>query len=137
MLTGTEEPVAISFYIDEIAVIPEKQTSTEQGTGFFRKNPVSHTEVTFGQKWLLIAGVIITVLGVGWFLKYSFDQNWIGPAGRVALAYLGGIAFLAGGELFRRRDFGIFGLYLIGGGIAILYFATFAAFQIYHLLPNL
>ncbi len=115
---------------------PAPPPSTEEETGFFRKNPVSNTEITFGQKWLLIAGVIVTVLGVGWFLKYSFDQNWIGPAGRVALAYLGGIAFLAGGELFRRRDFGIFGLYLIGGGIAILYFATFAAFQIYHLIPQ-
>ncbi|MBD3307628.1 DUF2339 domain-containing protein [candidate division KSB3 bacterium] len=95
-----------------------------------------HSELNVGQRWLLIAGVVVTVLGVGWFLKYSFDQNWIGPAGRVALAYLGGIVFLIGGESFRRKTFEVFGLYLIGGGIAILYFATFAAFQIYHLVPQ-
>ena len=162
LLTGTPERGSISFDIDEIAVTAEKQPPPEQETGFFRKNPVSpkakislhdhrptpapspaktlqekqQSEISFGQKWLLIAGVIITVLGVGWFLKYSFDQNWIGPAGRVALAYLGGVVFLGGGELFRRKNFDIFGLYLIGGGIAILYFATFAAFQIYHLIPQ-
>jgi uncharacterized membrane protein len=94
------------------------------------------SEVTFGQKWLLIAGVVLTVLAVGWFLKYSFDQNWIGPAGRVAMAYLGGIAFLGLGEFFRSKRFHIFGLYLIGGGIATLYFATFAAFHIYHLIAH-
>jgi uncharacterized membrane protein len=94
------------------------------------------SEVTFGQKWLLIAGVVVTVLAVGWFLKYSFDQNWIGPAGRVVMAYLGGMAFLGLGEFFRSKRFHVFGLYLIGGGIATLYFATFAAFNIYHLISQ-
>ena len=94
------------------------------------------SEIKVGQKWLLIAGVVTTVLAFGWFLKYSFDQNWVGPAGRIAMAYLGGMAFLGGGEFFRRKNFDIFGLYLIGGGIATLYFSTFAAFQIYHLLPQ-
>jgi uncharacterized membrane protein len=94
------------------------------------------SEIKFGQQWLLIAGVVFTILAVGWFLKYSFDQNWIGPAGRVAMAYLGGMAFLGIGEFFRSKKFHVFGLYLIGGGIAMLYFATFAAFHIYHLISQ-
>lgn len=91
-------------------------------------------EVRFGQKWLLIIGIIIMVLGIGLFLKYAFDNNWIGPAGRTAMAFLTGIIFLVLGEFFRRRALGAFGLYLIGGGIATLYFSTFAAFQIYNLI---
>jgi len=94
-------------------------------------------EVRLGQKWLLIAGLVITVLAVGYFLKYSFDRNWIGPAGRVALAYLAGIAMLGVGEFFRRRKLKLFGLYLLGGGIAVLYFASYAAFQIYDLIGQL
>lgn len=94
------------------------------------------SEVKFGQKWLLIAGIVTTVLAVGWFLKYSFDQNWVGPAGRVTMAYLSGVIFIVGGEFCRRKDYNIFGLYLIGGGIATLYFATYAAFQIYYLLSQ-
>ena len=93
-------------------------------------------EVRLGQKWLLIAGLVITVLAVGYFLKYSFDRNWVGPAGRVALAYGAGVAMLSIGELFRRRKFELFGLYLCGGGIAVLYFASYAAFQIYHLIDQ-
>lgn len=91
-------------------------------------------EAAMGQKWLLIIGVVATVFGIGYFLKYSFDQGWVGPAGRVAMAYLWGAAFLFGGNIFRRRGMESFGLYLSGGGIATLYFATFAAFQIYQLI---
>jgi len=93
------------------------------------------TEVRFGQKWLLIVGLVITVLAVGYFLKYSFDRNWVGPAGRVALAYVAGAAMLAVGEVVRRR-FDVFGLYLMGGGIAVLYFASYAAFQVFHLFTQ-
>ena len=47
------------------------------------------------------------------------------------------MAFIGAGEFFRRKNFLTFGLYIIGGGLATLYFATFAAFQIYHLIPQI
>jgi uncharacterized membrane protein len=93
-------------------------------------------EVRFGQKWLLIAGVTITVVGIAYFLKYSFEQNWVTPFGRVSMAYLTGIGLLAVGDRFRRKDLAVFGLYLIGGGIATLYSATFAGAEIYDLMPQ-
>ncbi|OQY26722.1 MAG: hypothetical protein B6244_12880 [Candidatus Cloacimonetes bacterium 4572_55] len=96
-----------------------------------RKPLIKVDEVWWGQKTLLIFGIIATVFSIGYFLKYTFDQGWIGPAGRVALAYLAGIALLTGGDYFRRKELSQFGLALSGGGIATLYFATFAAFQIY------
>lgn len=93
-------------------------------------------ELKLGQRGLLIVGIVVFVLGVGYFLKYAFDRNWIGPAGRVALAYAGGFCGLGLGELFRRRGLATFGLYLCGGGIAVLYFSGYAAFQIYHLFSQ-
>ena len=96
----------------------------------------SDLEIRLGQKWLLIAGLLTMVFGVGYFLKYSFEQGWVGPAGRVAMAYLWGIVFLVAGDRFRKKGFGAFGLSLAGGGIAVLYFAAFAAFQIYHLFDQ-
>ena len=101
------------------------------------KGVLSHqSEIQFGQKWLLIVGIIITVLAVGYFLKYSFDRNWVGPAGRVGLAYAAGLAAIGLGEWLRRREFRIFGLYLVGGGVAVLYFAGYAASQIYNLIDQ-
>ncbi len=93
-------------------------------------------ELQLGQKWLLIVGIVVMVLGVGYFLKYAFDRNWIGPAGRVACAYGAGAACLLAGERFRRKGLSLFGLYLMGGGIAVLYFSGYAAFQIYDLITQ-
>ncbi|MCI4624595.1 MAG: DUF2339 domain-containing protein [Candidatus Magnetoovum sp. WYHC-5] len=93
-------------------------------------------ELRIGQRLLLIVGVIFTIIGVAYFLKYSFDKGWVGPAGRVALAYLWGIAFLILGQWFKNKDYTVFGLYIFGGGLAVLYFSTFAAFHIYHLFSQ-
>lgn len=93
-------------------------------------------EIKLGQKWLLIVGIVVMVLGVGYFLKYAFDRNWITPSGRVGMAYAAGLGCLGLGEMFRRRGLAVFGLYLIGGGIAVLYFSGYAAFQVYHLIDQ-
>ncbi len=96
----------------------------------------SQYEINIGQKWLLIIGIVTMVFGIGYFLKYSFEQGWVGPAGRVTMAYIWGIIFLIGGDQFRKRKFSAFGLSLVGGGIATLYFSTFAAFNLYHLFSQ-
>jgi uncharacterized membrane protein len=94
------------------------------------------SEFRFGQKWLLIIGIVTMIFGVAFFLKYSFERGWVGPAGRVSLAYLWGLLFLVAGHFIRKKQFPWFGLSTYGGGIAILYFATYASFQVYHLLPQ-
>jgi len=91
------------------------------------------TEENLGQKWLLIAGIVILLFGVGYFLKYSFEQGWIGPVARILMAYTLGVILLAGGNRFRSRGLDTFGLSIMGGGLAVFYFSTFAAFQIYDL----
>ena len=93
------------------------------------------SEFRFGQKWLLIIGIVTVIFGVAFFLKYSFERGWVGPAGRVSLAYLWGLVFLMAGHSIRKKQLTWFGLSIYGGGIAILYFASYAAFQIYHLFP--
>lgn len=101
-----------------------------------KKPKTPEAEIHFGQKWLLIIGVAITVLGIAYFLKYAFDREWIGPAGRVAMAYLAGLGFLATGEIFRRKGEDRFGLYLLGGGVAVLYLSTYASYQLYGLFDQ-
>lgn len=125
-------------------VIGEKRSETfrqpPSGSDYRDQRPPADTadsvdgdfELVVGQKWMLIVGIITIVFGVGYFLKYSFERELIGPAGQVALAYLLGITFLGLGNLFhQRKGFATFGLYMIGGSIAVFYFAAFAAFQLY------
>jgi uncharacterized membrane protein len=77
---------------------------------------------------------VALVIGVGFFLKLAFDNDWIGETGRVALGIAGGLAFLGAGEYWRRR-YPIWSQPLTGGGIAVLYLSIFAAFSFYQLIP--
>ncbi|MDR1191289.1 MAG: DUF2339 domain-containing protein [Verrucomicrobiales bacterium] len=110
-------------------VAPPAQAQTHQ-------HQTGASELHIGQKWLLFAGITITVLGVGYLLNLAFQENWISPVGRVIMAYLFGGAFMGAGEWFRRKGGNLlrFGLPLIGCGVVILYFSSFAAYQIYGLI---
>lgn len=91
------------------------------------------SEVGFGQKWMLIFGIVITLLGLGYFLKYSFDRQWIPEWARVAMAYFAAIGTVVLGGWFTTGKVKNFGLFLIGGGVGMLYSATYAGFGIYGL----
>ncbi|WP_418790291.1 DUF2339 domain-containing protein [Phosphitispora sp. TUW77] len=92
------------------------------------------TELKIGGTLLNRIGIVAFIFGLGFFLKYSFDNNWIGPTGRVVIGIVAGILLLAAGEYGQRRKYKIFSQGLTGGGIASLYFSIFAAFSFYHLL---
>lgn len=130
---GASPPARSGVDLAEVFETPP-QPATRPGYRSPREN--AELELRVGQKWLLSIGIIIMVLGIGYFLKYSFEQGWIPPWMRVAMAYAWGLGMLGLGELFRRGKYPLYGLYLLGGGIAVLYFATFAGFRIYPLLSQ-
>ena len=90
-------------------------------------------EQILGGNWLARIGVLALIIGVGFFLKYAFDNEWIGPTGRVILGIVAGLGLLGGGHYWRRR-YPTFAQALSGGGIAILYLSIFAASGIYDLI---
>jgi len=92
-------------------------------------------EVLIGGTWLNRIGALILLLGVGFFVKYSFDEGWISPTLRVLLGALTGAALIVGGEVSRRRDLKTFAVGLLGAGTATLYFSAFAAYYFYQLIP--
>src|SRR5258708_19647639 len=93
------------------------------------------TEVAVGQKWFLGIGVFVLLLAAGFFLKYAFDEKWIGPAMQVTLGFVAGALLFVGGEICRRRKF--LGLYisLAAFALGVLYLSVSAATQIYPLIP--
>ena len=60
-------------------------------------------EQTLGRNWFAIVGALAVVLGIGFFLKLAFDNNWINDTGRVALGVAVGLALLGGGSTPRER----------------------------------
>jgi uncharacterized membrane protein len=91
-------------------------------------------ESRIGSHWLNRIGIAAVLIGVSYFLKFAFDNNWIGPAGRVAIGLLSGIAVVVWSESFRRRGYVIFSYSLKAVGIGVLYLSLYAAFQVYSLV---
>lgn len=94
---------------------------------------VDDLEARVGGRWLLYAGVTILLLGVSFFLKYAFDNDWIGAGGRVTMGLLGGGALVGAGSR-TARTLRAFGLALTGAGLAALYLSIYAAFDFYALI---
>ncbi len=91
-------------------------------------------ELRIGKVWLSRIGILAVIVGVGFFLKYAFENQWIGKLGRIVLGLLGGIGLIGLGEFYNRKDYKALWQSLTGGGICILYLSVFVAFNFYHFI---
>ena len=91
-------------------------------------------ERVLGRNWFAIIGVVALAIGVGFFLKLAFDNQWIGPTGRVVLGVVTGLIMVGLAEYTARRA-PPWAQAVAGGGIAILYLAVYASFGFYDLIP--
>ncbi|ASK32873.1 beta-carotene 15,15'-monooxygenase [Chryseobacterium sp. T16E-39] len=87
------------------------------------------------QNILAVIGIFTLVLGIGYFVKYAIDKNWINETARAAIGLsIGSIIIIIGH--FLRKNYTVFSSIILGGGIAILYFTTTIAFREYHLFTQ-
>jgi uncharacterized membrane protein len=93
-------------------------------------------ESRIGSHWLNRIGIAAVLIGVSYFLKYAFDNNWIGPAGRVTIGLLAGIAVVVWSERFRAHGYRMFSYSLKAVGIGVMYLSLWAAFHVYSLIPS-
>lgn len=93
-------------------------------------------EGTIGRLWFNRVGIFALLFGVAFFLKYAFENNWIGPAGRVTLGLIAGIAVVVWSERFRKTGNTLFSYSLKAVGIGTVYLSLWGAYQIYHLVPS-
>ena len=91
-------------------------------------------EYAIASNWLLRIGVVILVVGIGFFLRYSIVQGLISETGQVSLAIVAGLGMLTAGTRMLGRRYHLFGQGLMGAGIATLYLSIFAAVNYYHLI---
>lgn len=76
---------------------------------------------------------LILLVGVGFFLKYAYDNQWIGPAGRTAIIYLAGGAALGAGTWGRKRGYTLVSDGVSALGFGVLYAATYFGSAVYEL----
>ncbi len=91
-------------------------------------------ESRVGSQWFNRIGIIALLVGVAWFLKFAFDNHWVGPLGRVLIGLLSGAALVAWSERFRSKGYAAFSYSLKALGSGVLYLSLWAAFSLYQLI---
>jgi uncharacterized membrane protein len=93
--------------------------------------PRESFELRLGRVWLVRAGIVILLTGLVFLGNYAWQELVVrlGAGGKLMLIYLAGAALAAGGLFLRRRSAQMlhFGNVLAGGGMAAIYYATYAA----------
>ena len=93
-------------------------------------------ESIIGRRWVGWIAISLILFATAFFMKYAFDNRWIGEVGRVAIGISFGIGFSVAGFRYHQRGWRIFSQILTAGGIILLYLSTYAAFGYYHLVSQ-
>lgn len=93
-------------------------------------------EEWLGRRGLGWAAVVLLLFAAAFFIKHAYDNNWVGPLGRVATGVVAGATLCVAGYRAHRLGYRLFSQMLTSAGAVLLYLATFAAFGYYHLLPR-
>ncbi|MCR4399420.1 MAG: DUF2339 domain-containing protein [Syntrophomonadaceae bacterium] len=109
---------------------PEAGVSRQERMVLTREN----LESLVGGTLLNRVGIVVLLLAAAYFLKYSFDNRWIGELGRVVIGFVAGGGLLAWGDYLVRRRYALFAQGISGGGIGVLYLSTYAAAHLYGLI---
>ena len=141
---AAEKPEAYEKRKEKVATLEPTPQQAQQTTPEFQKAPsmTSNKTITapdfeqlIGGRGLSIVGIIVFVLGIAFFVGYAFQQNWIGPTGRVIIGYLTGITLLGLGEYLSKK-YKTYSWGLTAGALTAFYISTYAAFSLYLIIDK-
>jgi uncharacterized membrane protein len=93
-------------------------------------------EQRIGARWTTWVGVVAILFAASFFVKWSIENNLIGPRARLGLGVAAGLVLLAAGlGLHRRRDVPYLSEGLAGLGLGLCYLSLYAGHAYYDLLP--
>jgi uncharacterized membrane protein len=93
-------------------------------------------EAMVAGRWLNYVGILALLFAVTFFLKYAFDNNWVGPRGRVGIGLLAGSALYPWSQHLLARGYKYFSEGIAGLGAAVLYLSLWAGWHYYHIFPQ-
>lgn len=120
-------PVAAETPLKAVVLAEEVQPAVQ---------PMISLEDLIGRKALGWVAVVTLLFATAFFLKYAFENHWIGPLGRVSLGILTGLALVGAGYRRHRMGWRNFAQMLTAAGIVLLYLSMFGAFGFYHLVAQ-
>lgn len=93
-------------------------------------------EMRLGTYWLVRAGIVMLLTGLAFFANYAYHHvvPKLGPGGKISLLYLASGLLLGAGAWWQRRSVSEslknYAQVLFAGGLAAVYFTTYAAHHI-------
>jgi uncharacterized membrane protein len=91
---------------------------------------------SLGPKILVGAGGLAVVVFLGFFVRYAWENDWVGPTGRVLSGAVFSLGLVALGLRIIGREYRPLGQGLAATGFAGLYITAFAAHGVYGLVPR-
>ena len=91
-------------------------------------------ESVIGRRWVGWVAITLILFATAFFLKYAFENRWIGELGRVSIGFAFGIGMCLAGFRYHKRGWRMFSQILTAGGIVLLYLSIYAAFGYYQLV---
>lgn len=82
-------------------------------------------------------GAIIVTFGVGFFLKYAYDQGWLAlipPAAKCLIGAAFGLVLIGAGEIVFRRWGKVPATGLAAAGVSAVYASALSAYAVYELI---
>ncbi len=121
----------------EAAAHRETRPSTVRRPAPARRTPSVDFATNLGPKILVGAGGLAVVVFLGFFVRYAWENNWVGPAGRVLSGSVFSLGLVAAGLRFVRGVYRPLGQGLAAAGFAGLYVSAYAAHGFYDLVPRI
>jgi uncharacterized membrane protein len=96
----------------------------------------ANVEALIAGRWLNYVGILALLFAIGFFLKYAFENNWVGPRGRIGIGLLIGSALFPLSHRLLDRGYKFFSEGIAGLGAAVLYLSLWAGWHYYQLFPQ-
>ena len=101
-----------------------------------RHDDEGNFEAVVAGRWLNYVGILALLFAVTFFLKYAFDNNWVGPRGRVGIGLLAGSILYPWSQHLLARGYKYFSEGIAGLGAAVLYLSLWAGWHYYHIFSQ-
>ncbi len=98
--------------------------------------PAPDLATSLGPKILVGFGAIAVFAALAFFVKYAWDNDWVGPSGRVLFGLSVSLGLVAAGLRLLGKQYRPLGQGLAGAGFAGLYVSSYGAHGFYNLIPR-
>lgn len=93
-------------------------------------------EALVAGRWLNYVGILALLFAMTFFLKYAFDNNWVGPRGRVGIGILLGAALYPWSQRLLNKGYKYFSEGIAALGAATLYLSLWTGWHYYAIFPQ-